>query len=155
MPCPVRGNDLGHFSVHLSDMKFFCFRFDFQETLVTRPHSDTSEEHWGLTATSLACFSESRFYPNRSIWALSFMCGEEGGPASLLLLLKLWKESRAWSCASQFGSVLFFSPLGCAQYSVWVWEDLSAFFLCIEAMRNEAMDLSYTTAWKNRPWPNK
>lgn len=49
----------------------------------------------------------------------------------------------------------FFSPLGCAQYSVWVWEDLSAFFLCTEAMRNEATDLSYTTAWKNRPWPNK
>ena len=34
-----------------------------------------------------------------------------GGPTFLLLLLKLWKESRAWSCASQFGSVLFSAHL--------------------------------------------
>lgn len=74
--------------------------------LVTRLPCDTSEEHRGLVEISLACFLESWFCPNRSIWAFSCIYL---GSASLLLLLKLWKESNTWSYASQFGST-FFQP---------------------------------------------
>lgn len=116
--------------------------------LATRPCCGTSEDRWGLRATCPACFLESSFYPNRRYeLSLSFIGGQH-------LCCCCWKRAIHGAVLANLATC-FFSPLGCAQYSVWIWEDLSAFLLCREAVRNEAMDLSYTIAWKNRPWPNK
>lgn len=156
MPCSIRGNDLGHFSIHLPA---------------------------GLSSSFIVFFVSDFFLSNvvyqTSLWYF-WKALKLGGNISYLLFRPWFFQIEAYELSLSFlggqhlcyccrnsgkrpicGDVLanlaacFFSPLGCAQYSVWVWEDLSAFFLCREAMRNEAMDLSYTTAWKNRPWPNK
>lgn len=159
MPYPVRGHDLGHFSFHLSDLKFFAWVFIFKKCcqilfLICLKSSEAWWPHLLLTFQS-----PNSIQTEASEFFLSCTQGGGGGgggcPTFLLLLLKLWKESRAWSCASQFGSVLFSAHL--AVHSILSeFGKICLLFSFVERQWEMRQWICLIQQpGKNRPWPNK
>ena len=150
MPCPVRGHDLGHFSFHLSDLKFFAWGFILKNV--------ARSCFWYVWRAprlggNISCSLFRVLIPSKQKHLSSFMYSGwwwRGGGIQHFCCC-CWNSGKRAGHGAVLANLAasFFQPTWlCTQYSVWVWEDLSAFFLCREAMRNEAMDLSYTTAWK-------
>ena len=138
-------------------LEVFCLRFYFKKCcqILLLIRLKSSEAWWQHLLLTFQSPNSIQTEASEFFHVLRVVVAWGGHPTFLLLLLKLWKESRAWSCASQFGSILFSAHL--AVHSILSeFGKICLLFSFVERQWEMRQWICLIQQpGKNRPWPNK